>query len=86
MTDMPVFSDDDRRGGQALVLMSLAYYISPGEERRKLLKWMDIQATKFEEQKLPSGVTGCFREFVEGLRAGECVELLKSARGIDGLH
>jgi hypothetical protein len=79
MTDIPQFSEDDRRGGQALVLMSLAY-ISPGEERRKLIRWMEVQATKFEEHKLPPGVTGYFREFVETLRMGE------GAEPIEGPH
>jgi hypothetical protein len=78
-------ADDDRVlpqgesiAGLGLVVMSLAYYFSPGDERAKLVSWMERQAVIFEAG-LPPDVALYFRRFVEGLRTGEGAELLKSA-------
>jgi hypothetical protein len=64
--------------GLGLVITSLAYYLSPGAERAKLVAWMERQ-TEIFEAGFPPDVALYFRRFVEGLRKGEDAELLKSA-------
>jgi hypothetical protein len=65
--------------GLGLVVISLAYYLSPGAERAKLVAWMERQAERLEADGFPPDVTLYFRRFVESLRKGEGAELLKSA-------
>jgi hypothetical protein len=65
--------------GLGLVVTSLAYYLSPGAERAKLVAWMERQAELFESYGFPPDVILYFRRFVESLRKGESAELLKSA-------
>jgi hypothetical protein len=83
--DLMTETDDGRAlpqaesiAGLGLVLISLAYYFSPGEERAKLVAWMERQAEIFEAG-YPPDIVLCFRRFVESLRKGEGAELLKSA-------
>jgi hypothetical protein len=64
--------------GLDLAVISLAYYFSPGEERAKLVSWMERQAELFEAG-FPPDVALYFRRFVESLRKDEGAELLKSA-------
>jgi hypothetical protein len=64
--------------GLGLVVISLAYYLSPGAERAKLVAWMERQAEIFETG-FPPDIALYFRRFVESLRNGEGAELLKSA-------
>jgi hypothetical protein len=64
--------------GLGLVVISLAYYFSPGDERAKLVSWMERQAEIFEAG-FPPDIALYFRRFVESLRKGESAEYLKSA-------
>jgi hypothetical protein len=75
------------KAGLSLMVLALAYYISPGEERTKLLAWMDAQADAYERDGVPRDVLRYFREMVHAIRLGHAAELLKSAHRSDqGLH
>lgn len=73
--------------GLGLVIMSLAYYFSPGDERARLVAWMESQEREFGTHGLPPAVLQYFSNFVSGLRSGQSAEMLKRAhRPDEGLH
>ena len=76
-----------RSAGLSLIVLSLANYLTPGEERTKLLAWLKVEAKAYESHGIPRDVLRYFQGMIESIELGEPAELLKSAHRSDkGLH